>query len=118
MSKARLIRIIVIAGLLAVACIWGGLYGIALSLAAGTIGVILSHRFRKRMMLLQEQKKRELSEYKPWICGTACFALFVIAMWPLVDLPAVLLGLVLFSPLFGMAVYSIEALFTQRINGA
>jgi hypothetical protein len=108
MHVARLIRSAITAGLLAGLCTWAGLLGAILSVAAGCLALMVQPRVAGDS-LPAEVTKPDVEAFLPWLTCSGLFAAFVVVLAPFVEFPAITLGLLLFSPLFGTMALLIES---------
>ena len=108
MTIVRLVRLTVIAGVLAATGLFAGPFGALVSLAAGSIALLFVPRLR------ENEPKASLAEFLPGGWCTGSFAMFVIALLPFTALAAVTAALVVLSPLFGTAVYLIESVTSGK----
>jgi hypothetical protein len=94
-------RLAVIATILAgIACL-GGIYGALACILIGAIAAEVAVRRRS------DGDKTQWGGFRSWGIATASFAAFVIVLIP-ATWPAVTLGLLLFSPVFGTQAVMIE----------
>ena len=107
MTIARIIRCILVAGVLAVICVWTSVTGAAASLIVMAFALYL---------LPRDAVQADFAEFAPWLLCMLAFALFSVALIPMTELPATNLGLVLFCPVFGIAVFVFERLLASMTN--
>src|SRR5262245_49149385 len=100
MSTKRLLRTLVVAGIVATTCVFGGL-----EISAGV--VLLGH---VGALLLPRRTNDEYSGFGAWFVCTLAFAATSLALLPFAPFSTVNIGLAVFSPVFGIVVYVIEAL--------
>ena len=105
MTFVRLVRLTVIAGVLAGTCVFASAL---VSLASGSIALLFVPR------LQENEPKASFAEFLPWGWCTGSFAMFVIALLPFTVLEAVTAALVVLSPLFGTAAYLIESVISRK----
>ena len=109
MNQSRIYRLLLTASGVALICVLTGLMGAVSVVVLGTgAGMLISRR-----AVANANQPPSFSQFYPWLVCTAFFAAAVISLMPLINLPALTLGLTIFSPVFGMMVYLLETAIAE-----
>ena len=111
MTSTRVTRSVFVAAFFAALCVFTVLIGALVTLAAGTLALMLLSRDDASM-------KSGFAEFLPWVLCTTSFAVATLALAPFTQLSAVVVAFCVLSPLFGIMVYLVERLLSRPTSHA
>ncbi len=110
MRVDRAVRSVGLAACFATACVLTGTLGALACLALGILGLAICSRRQA-----PRDRAGERGAWGQWLLCCFAYAAFVVCLYPLAELEAVLAAFVVLSPLFGTTVYVLErALFVDH----
>jgi len=95
---------ILVAATFAAACVFGEVVGCVAVLAFGIIALAVLKRGAAADIATWQSS--ELRQFAPWVACILLFVCFVLLLAPFASLPAVVIALLVLSPLFGTMVFA------------